>query len=328
MRPLALSMGDPAGIGPEITRKAWEALCGEQRFAFAVIAPPAIFTDVPHRIITDISDAVDVFEMALPILALDGDTAVLGQPNSKQAPTIIESIERGVALCLSGQADGVVTNPIAKHVLYDAGFRFPGHTEFLGHLSEGHTAPYAKGPVMMLAAQGLRVGLATVHIPLQTAAEQLSIDGIIQTARVMLGALKTDFGIAEPRLALTGLNPHAGEGGALGREEIGIINPAAQILRDEGFDVTDAQPADTLFHAEAREGYDAVLAMYHDQGLIPVKTIDFHGGVNITLGLPFIRTSPDHGTAFGIAGQNIARPDSLIAAIKKARENADNRHAH
>jgi len=221
-----------------------------------------------------------------------------------------------------------VTNPIAKHVLYDAGFRFPGHTEFLGHLSEGHTAPYAKGPVMMIAAQGLRVGLATVHIPLQTAAEQLSIDGIIQTARVMLGALKTDFGIAEPRLALTGLNPHAGEGGALGREEIGIINPAAQILRDEGFDVTDAQPADTLFHAEAREGYDAVLAMYHDQGLIPVKTIDFHGGVNITLGLPFIRTSPDHGTAFGIAGQNIARPDSLIAAIKKARENADNRHAH
>ena len=180
----------------------------------------------------------------------------------------------------------------------------------------------------MLAAQNLRVGLATVHIPLKTAAEKISTDGIAATARVMLGALRTDFGVAKPRLALTGLNPHAGEGGALGAEEIDIINPAAQLLRDEGHDVTDAQPADTLFHAEAREGYDAVLAMYHDQGLIPVKTLDFHGGVNITLGLPFIRTSPDHGTAFGIAGQDIARPDSLIAAIRKARKLADNRHAH
>ena len=213
-------------------------------------------------------------------------------------------------------------------MLYESGFKFPGHTEFLGHLVKGHDAPYAKGPVMMLAAQNLRVGLATVHIPLKTAAEELSIDGIVATARVILGALKTDFGIAQPRLALTGLNPHAGETGALGREEIEIINPAAQMLRSDGYNVTDAQPADTLFHAEAREGYDAVLAMYHDQGLIPVKTLDFHGGVNITLGLPLIRTSPDHGTAFGIAGQDIARPDSLIASIRKARENADNRYAY
>jgi len=328
MRPFAVSMGDPAGIGPEITVKAWTALRSNPEYAFAVISPPEIFSDLPHQVISDISEAADIFKNALPILAIQGETAVSGKPNAKNAPAIIQSIERGVKLCLSNQSDGLITNPIAKHVLYEAGFKFPGHTEFLGHLSDGHAAPYAKGPVMMLTAQNLRVGLATVHIPLKTAAEQLTIDGIAETARVILGALKTDFGIAQPRLALTGLNPHAGESGSLGSEEIEIINPAAQFLRDEGHDVTDAQPADTLFHAEARETYDAVLAMYHDQGLIPVKTLDFHGGVNITLGLPFIRTSPDHGTAFGIAGQGVARPDSLIAAIRKARETADHRYAH
>jgi len=298
MRPFALSMGDPAGIGPEITQKAWSALRNAPELAFAVISPPEIFADIPHKVISDISKATDVFGSALPILAIDGETPVAGQPHPKHAPAIIESIEQGVELCLTGQADALVTNPIAKHVLYEAEFRFPGHTEFLGHLSKGYVASYATGPIMMLAAQNLRVGLATVHIPLKTAAEQLSIESIVKTACVMLGALRIDFGISNPRLALTGLNPHAGEAGALGQEEINIINPAAKILRDKGYDVTDAQPADTLFHAEAREGYDAVLAMYHDQGLIPVKTLDFHGGVNITLGLPFIRTSPDHGTAF------------------------------
>lgn len=328
MRPFALSMGDPAGISPEITAKAWAALRTSNEHAFAVIAPPAIFENVPHRIITDIADAGDGFSDALPILAIDGAVGVPGQASSDNAPAIIASIEQAVALSLSGEADGVVTNPIAKHVLYEAGFRFPGHTEFLGHLGQGRDAPYAPGPVMMLVAQNLRVGLATVHVSLKSAATQLSADTILRTARVILGALEIDFGVKNPRLALTGLNPHAGEDGALGREEIEIINPAAKTLRDEGHDVTNAQPADTLFHSEAREGYDAVLAMYHDQGLIPVKTLDFHGGVNITLGLPFIRTSPDHGTAFGIAGQGIARPDSLIAAIKKAREIANNRHGN
>ena len=328
MRPFALSMGDPAGIGPEITGKAWNALRNSRELSFAVIAPPAIFADIPHKVIDDIKDAPDVFGSALPILPIEGDAPTAGQPHSKHAPAIIKSIERSVDFCLTGQADGVITNPIAKHVLYESGFKFPGHTEFLGHLSQGYVPPYAAGPVMMLAAQNLRVGLATVHVPLKTAAEQLTTERIINTARVILGALKTDFGIPQPRLALTGLNPHAGEAGALGQEEIDIINPAAEILRNNGHDVTDAQPADTLFHAEARETYDAVLAMYHDQGLIPVKTLDFHGGVNITLGLPFIRTSPDHGTAFGIAGKDIARPDSLIAAIRKARETADNRHAY
>jgi len=328
MRPFALSMGDPAGIGPEITAKAWTALRRSPEHAFAVIAPPALFAETPHAVISDMSEAADVFGDTLPVLAIDGDAAKPGQSTSKHAPAILESIKMAVQLCLSKQADGIVTNPIAKHVLYDAGFRFPGHTEFLGHLAEGRSAPYPAGPVMMLATQNLRVGLATVHVPLSTAAQALTTDGIVQTARVILGALKMDFGIPAPRLALTGLNPHAGEGGALGREEIEIINPAAHILRSEGHDVTDAQSADTLFHAEAREGYDGVLAMYHDQGLIPVKTLDFHGGVNITLGLPFIRTSPDHGTAFGIAGQGIARADSLIAAIHTARTNADHRYGH
>ena len=328
MRPFALSMGDPAGIGPEITVKAWQALRGSPEHAFAIIAPAQMFSGIPHHVVSDLSDAQAVFQDALPILNIAGDLAEAGLPTSAHAPSIITSIEQAVSLCLSGKADGVVTNPIAKHVLYEAGFKFPGHTEFLGELSQGHRAPYATGPVMMLASQDLRVGLATVHIPLKTVAAQLSKERILETARVMLGALKMDFSLQNPRLALTGLNPHAGEGGALGREEIEIINPAAQRLRDEGHDVTDAQPADTLFHAEARQTYDAVLAMYHDQGLIPVKTLDFHGGVNITLGLPFIRTSPDHGTAFGIAGQGIARPDSLIAAIKKAREIANNRHGY
>lgn len=327
MRPFALSMGDPSGIGPEITLKAWAELRNQPDLAFAVIAPPAVFADAPHQIIHSLEKAPKVFEEKLPILAIDGSAATAGHPDSAHAACIIESIETAVDLCLSGVADAIITNPIAKHVLYDAGFKFPGHTEFLGHLSGDAPAPYAAGPVMMLAAQDLRVGLATVHIPLNEVKPQLTTEGIIQTARVMLGALKTDFGLSSPRLALTGLNPHAGEGGALGHEEADIINPAAKILRDEGHDVTDAQPADTLFHAEARQGYDAVLAMYHDQGLIPVKTLDFHGGVNITLGLPFVRTSPDHGTAFGIAGQNIARPDSLIAAIKAAREIAQNRFA-
>lgn len=319
-------MGDPAGIGPEITVKAWDALRTAESCAFAIIAPPANFSDVKHRVIDDISEAATVFKDALPILPITGPVATPGEPNAENAAAIIESIERTVSLCLSSEASAVVTNPIAKHVLYESGFRFPGHTEFLGHLAQSADAPYAKGPVMMLAAQNLRVGLVTVHMSLKDAASQISQESIMRNARVMLGALKTDFGIAKPRLALTGLNPHAGEGGALGREEIEIINPAAAKLRAEGHDITDAQPADTLFHAEAREGYDAVLAMYHDQGLIPVKTLDFHGGVNITLGLPFIRTSPDHGTAFDIAGKGIARPDSLIAAIRKAREISGHRN--
>ncbi len=323
-------MGDPAGIGPEITVKAWEALKTQPEYAFAVIAPPRVLEQVSGitQTISGAAEAPGVFSDAIPVLPLEGRVAKAGHPSSDNAMTITESIERAVGHCLNGQADGMVTNPIAKDILYQAGFKFPGHTEYLGELTQGSNSPYAKGPVMMLAGGGLRVGLATVHLPLKEAAEQLSSDAILNNARVIDGALKCDFGIDNPRISLTGLNPHAGEGGALGMEERNIINPAARVLRAEGLNVTDALPADTLFHAEAREGYDAVLAMYHDQGLIPVKTLDFHGGVNITLGLPIVRTSPDHGTAFGIAGQNKARPDSLIAAIKAARDIANNRAAY
>lgn len=329
--PLAISMGDPAGIGPEILCKAWDALRDTPKLTFAAIAPAAVLEAVggaPIEIISDISQAAAIFPRALPVLEIAGEAATPAQPDPRHAPAITASIETAVALCQQGRAAAMITCPIAKDVLYAAGFEFPGHTEYLGKLCEGEAAPYPAGPVMMLAAQDLRVGLATVHIPIRDVPSQLSTDGIAATARVMLGALRVDFGLQNPRLALCGLNPHAGEGGAIGVEEIEIINPAASVLRGEGHDVTDAQPADTLFHAEAREGYDAVLAMYHDQGLIPVKTLDFHGGVNITLGLPIVRTSPDHGTAFGIAGQGIARPDSLIAAIRKACEIANNRAAY
>ena len=332
-RPLILSMGDPAGIGPEITLKAWAALKDEPHHSFVVLAPPSIFTAdlsaTPIAVIDDISDAAKVFPKAVPIIPLEApiNAVIAGQPSRDNARAILASIEQSVGLCLSGEAAALITNPIAKEVLYAAGFTHPGHTEYLGALTQNHDTPYARGPVMMLAAQDLRVGLVTVHVPLKDVAAQITTDLIAAKARVMLGALRADYGLKNPRLALCGLNPHAGEGGAIGREELEIINPAAAILRAEGHDVTDAQSADTLFHAEARQGYDAVLAMYHDQGLIPVKTLDFHGGVNITLGLPIIRTSPDHGTAFGIAGQGLARPDSLIAAIKQARIIADSRHA-
>jgi len=326
-------MGDPAGIGPEITLKAWAALRHDPEFAFAVMATPRVIEranqSYDHNLIEieDCDEAIDAFREGLPILPIEGRVPEPGQPDPDHALATTESIERAVSRCLSGKADGLVTNPISKNVLYKAGFKFPGHTEYLGQLTEGDKPPYTRGPVMMLSGGGLRVGLATIHLALKDAASQLSSAAILRNARVINGALKCDFGIPNPRISLTGLNPHAGENGALGREEIDIINPAARALRAEGINATNAQPADTLFHAEAREDYDAVLAMYHDQGLIPVKTLDFHGGVNITLGLPIVRTSPDHGTAFGIAGQNSARADSLIAAIRSARKLADNRKA-
>lgn len=333
-KPLLLTLGDPAGIGPEITVKTWRALKDYPQYSFAVLAPPdaiAKATDNAGRdieLVDNLSNVTDVFRRAVPVLPISGSAATPGQPSSTHAGAVTQSIELAVKKALEGEAAAIVTNPIAKDVLYEAGFKYPGHTEYLGHLTADIEPPYARGPVMMLAGGGLRVGLATVHMSLKDAASELSSNAIINKARVMDGALRCDFGIDAPRLSLAGLNPHAGEGGALGREEIDIINPAAKILRAEGINITNARSADTLFHAEAREGYDAVLAMYHDQGLIPVKTLDFHGGVNITLGLPIVRTSPDHGTAFDIAGKNIARPDSLIAAIKLAREIADNRAAY
>ncbi len=333
--PLVLTCGDPAGIGPEITVKAWSALRDDPALAFAVIGPFEHYAaklreaDLPKpQLISSPPEATDVFAHALPILQMaSGDKITDGKPSAANASMITGSIERAVGHCLSGEATAVITNPISKEVLYDSGFKYPGHTEFLGKLTEHHAAPYARGPLMMLANSELRVALVTVHKSVEEAARSVSEETIIQHARILHGALQRDLGLDNPKIGLAALNPHAGEGGAMGDAEIKIINPAAQKLRAEGINITDAMPPDTMFHKEARDQYDAALCMYHDQGLIPVKTIDFHGTVNITMGLPIVRTSPDHGTAFDIAGKNIARPDSLIAAIKMARNIAGTRHA-
>ena len=334
--PLAISMGDPAGVGPEITISAWEQLRAKTDNVFFVMGDIDVFTQqcrvanlpVPREIKTP-SEAANCFADNLPVLHIGSAGALKqGHPNPDHAPIITRAIEMGVSLCLKGKASGLVTCPISKENLYAAGFKYPGHTEYLGHLCAGHDTPYNPGPVMLLEGGGLRCALVTVHLPLQDAVEGVTPDAITQTAKTLYGALQVDYGLSSPHIAMAGLNPHAGENGALGATELNIQNPTAQTLRSDGIDISDARPADTLFHAEARAGYDAVLAMYHDQGLIPVKTLDFHGGVNITLGLPIIRTSPDHGTAFDIAGQGLARADSLIAAIKKARQLASNRAKH
>jgi 4-hydroxythreonine-4-phosphate dehydrogenase len=271
-------------------------------------------------------DAAAIFPEALPVIDLPLQSRVVaGQPSSAHAEAIIRWIETAVGLALSGAASGVVTAPIAKAPLYEAGFKFPGHTEFLAELTAHVPYEGLRGPVMMLTAGNLRTVLATVHEQMAQAPSKLTIEGLVQLGLVTAQALRKDFGINHPKLAMAALNPHAGEGGALGREEITIIGPAARALRDLGVDCTDPRPADTLFHAEARATYDCALCMYHDQALIPVKMLDFWGGVNVTLGLPIVRTSPDHGAAFDIAGRGLARADSLIAAIRLAAEIAERR---
>lgn len=326
---LALSVGDPAGVGPEIIAKAWAQLRQSGPVFMAVgdlQSLAAAGGGVKVRAVTGPAEAPQVFADALPVLDVPLQSPVIaGQPSSAHAAQIIRCIETGVGLALSGAVTGLVTAPIAKAPLYDAGFKFPGHTEFLAELTA--PAPYhgARGPVMMLTAQGLRATLATIHQSVGSVPASLSIDRIVAAGVVTAQALKADFGIAAPRLAVAALNPHAGEGGALGREEIDTIIPAVAALRARGVDAAGPTPADTLFHAEARATYDGVLCMYHDQALIPVKMLDFWGGVNVTLGLPIVRTSPDHGTGFGIAGRGIARPDSLVAAIRLAAEIAARR---
>jgi 4-hydroxythreonine-4-phosphate dehydrogenase len=324
--PLAVTMGDPAGIGPEITRAAWQALKTDGP-AFFVIGDPDLYGP-EARAIDHPSDAPAVFAGALPVLPLALETAAIpGSPDARHAAPILTAIEQGVAQVLSGAASAIVTNPIAKSVLYDAGFRHPGHTEFIADLTRHQPLEGPRGPVMMLAGDLLRVALVSIHKPLRTMLDELSVDAIAVTAEVTSAALKQDFGIAAPRLALAGLNPHAGEDGALGHEEIEIVQPAAAQLRARGIDISDPMPPDAMFHAEARATYDAAICLYHDQGLIPFKALDFWGGVNVTLGLPIVRTSPDHGTGFDIAGKGIARPDSLIAAIRMAADMAQRRSA-
>lgn len=327
--PLALSMGEPAGVGPEIIAAAWTALKAGGP-VFVVVGDAALLRaqGQPVQTVLAASDAAAVFGRAIPVLDIPLPAAVApGRPDAANAGTVADWIEQAVNLAMSGEASGVVTAPIAKAPLYAAGFRFPGHTEFIAELTIDAPFAGARGPVMMLTAKDLRACLVTIHSPLAEVPELVTIERVCRTARVVHEALKRDFGVSAPRLALAALNPHAGEGGAIGLEEIEVLDPAVEILRGEGIRITDPLPADTLFHDDARATYDAVLCLYHDQALIPVKTLDFWGGVNTTLGLPVIRTSPDHGTGFDIAGKGVARADSLIAAIRLAGQMAAARAA-
>jgi 4-hydroxythreonine-4-phosphate dehydrogenase len=328
--PLALTMGEPAGIGAETTLLAWLRRRGVPRPFFA-IDDPARLTFVAERLgwrvpvepLTAPEQTAAVFERALPVLPIKlPRPAVAGRPDPANAPAVIESITTAVSLATAGRAAGMVTNPIQKDALYAAGFRHPGHTEFLAELAGGAS------PVMMLACPGLRVVPVTIHLPLREAIASLTAERIVEVGRIVDEGLRRDFGISEPRLAVAALNPHAGENGALGREEIDIIAPAVTRLRVASIAASGPMPADTLFHAAARPRYDAVLCMFHDQALIPLKTVDFMQGVNVTLGLPFVRTSPDHGTALDIAGSGKADPASLIAALRMAEEIAGRRAAH
>ncbi|WP_421693191.1 4-hydroxythreonine-4-phosphate dehydrogenase PdxA [Aestuariivirga sp.] len=319
--PLLLTCGEPAGVAPEISGFAWQALHQDAPCAFALLGDfhywQARCPGLPLTQIAALSEAPAVFARALPVL----HRPLLAHPvpgtiSPETAPQVIAAIDEAVALAFEGQASAIVTNPIQKDALYSAGFRHQGHTDYLAHLSARHG--HAVQEVMMLVAEDLRAIPVTVHIPLKDVPQALTREAILSQARVTARDLARYFGIARPRLAFTGLNPHAGENGAMGREEIDLIRPALQTLKEEGLDVMGPLSADTAFHAEARANYDAILCMYHDQALIPVKTLDFHGGVNVSLGLPFIRTSPDHGTALGIAGRGTANPKSLIAAIRLA----------
>ncbi len=325
MTPLALTMGDPAGIGGELSLRAWQARAP----CFVLLDDPdrlralarALRLDTPIVEIADIASASAAFPDALPVLPIRlAAPARPGRPDQANAPVIIAAIERATRLAQAGEASAVVTNPISKAVLYGAGFGFPGHTEFLASLTG-----VAGREVMMLASPDLRVVPVTVHVPLRRALEMLTTEAIIAAARTTHAALRRDFGLPRPRLAVAGLNPHAGEDGALGQEEATIIEPAIAALRAGGLDVAGPWPPDTMFTEAARARYDAAICMYHDQALIPLKTLDMRQGVNVTLGLPIVRTSPDHGTAFDIAGTGVADPSSLIAALRLAAEMAARR---
>ncbi|WP_170463322.1 4-hydroxythreonine-4-phosphate dehydrogenase PdxA [Ruegeria arenilitoris] len=311
---IALSCGDPAGIGPEIAAKAWSEL--REACPFFYIGDAAhLPTGTPVQRIGTPAEARDICATALPVLQLDFPAPNRpGQPDPANAPSVIDAIETGVALVQSGAASALCTAPIHKKALIDgAGFAYPGHTEFLAALAG------KKRVVMMLASDQLRVVPATIHIPLSRVPSELTPDLLRETIAITAEGLRDQFGIARPRIAVAGLNPHAGEGGKMGHEELDWIAPLIAELPNDSCVVTGPHPADTMFHAAARDRYDAAVAMYHDQALIPIKTLDFDRGVNVTLGLPFIRTSPDHGTALDIAGQGIATPTSLIEALKLAQ---------
>lgn len=315
--PIALTCGEPAGVGPELAVAARKILGTDVPF-FWIGDPRHLPPETKFMQISDPSQTASVPGTVLPVLAHDfAAPTVPGKPNLANAAGVITVIERGVALVQSGRASALCTSPIHKKVLLDgAGFGFPGHTEFLAHLAGERQV------VMMLACDTLRVVPVTIHIPVSTVAAALTPALLADTIRITAAGLVRDFGIATPRIAVAGLNPHAGEGGAMGREEIYLMLPVLQQLRAEGLLISGPHSADTMFHGRARATYDVAVCMYHDQALIPIKTLDFDGGVNVTLGLPFVRTSPDHGTAFDIAGKGVAKPDSLIAALRMAAKMA------
>ncbi|MBN8976418.1 MAG: 4-hydroxythreonine-4-phosphate dehydrogenase PdxA [Rhizobiales bacterium] len=323
-KPLALTIGEPAGIGPDITIAAWQRRVENQLPPFYLLGNAELIRRRAHSLGVDIvvaevepRDAADTFARALPVVNIgEALTAKPGQPDASSAPVAIAAIRRAVADVAAGRAAAVVTNPIAKSVLYDAGFTHPGHTEFLAELAtRDEKTPL---PVMLLWSPTLAVVPVTIHVPLREAITQLTSELIVTTSRILVADLIRRFGVARPRLAIAGLNPHAGENGSLGHEDQAIVAPAVATLRAEGIDARGPLPADTMFHAAARQTYDCAVCMYHDQALIPIKTLAFDDGVNVTLGLPFIRTSPDHGTAFDIAGTGRANPSSLIAALRLA----------
>ncbi|MCV9943450.1 MULTISPECIES: 4-hydroxythreonine-4-phosphate dehydrogenase PdxA [unclassified Rhizobium] len=327
-RPLALSQGDPAGIGPDITLMAWLRRRELGLPPFFLIGDPDVLAlrarqlnlAVSIRETDEAGRAAGMFADALPVMTIPaGIEVVAGEPHAATAKGTIASIEKAVSLVIDGEALAVVTNPIAKAVLYEAGFRFPGHTEFLADLAARATGRPAI-PVMMLSGPKLRAIPVTIHIPVRDVPQALTGDLITETCRIAHEDLRQRFGIEAPRLAVAGLNPHAGEGGAIGTEDEDVIRPAIERLRDEGIDAIGPLPADTMFHDEARARYDVAVCMYHDQALIPAKALGFDDSVNVTLGLPFVRTSPDHGTAFGIAGKGLAREHSLVAALKLAAQ--------
>lgn len=316
-------MGEPAGVGPELALMAWRRRTPD--LPFYLLADPALMRerarlvglDVPIEA-TDEAGAATAFTRALPVVPLDNAARVEpGQPDVAAAAAVIEAIDRGVAAVHDGLARALVTAPIMKEVLYRAGFAHPGHTEYLGVLAQRHWGGEPE-PVMMIWSELVAVVPVTVHIPLAAVPSALSEDLIVRTGTIAAADLRSRFGIASPRLAVAGLNPHAGEGGALGEEDIRIVAPAVERLRRAGIDARGPLPADTLFHARARRGYDVALCMYHDQALAPAKALAFDEAVNVTLGLPFVRTSPDHGTAFDLAGTGRADPSSFLAALTLA----------
>ncbi|WP_026296627.1 4-hydroxythreonine-4-phosphate dehydrogenase PdxA [Hirschia maritima] len=331
--PLAVTMGDPAGVGPILTWRAWQALKhkGQPFFTIAnadILKKAQLVSGVTGavEIINSPAEAIDVCANALPVLNIDCPPTIIGHPNENAASAIVESIQQAVTLVFDGQASGVVTNPINKALLYKQGFQFPGHTEFLADLARKHTASdTVPRPIMMLVGGDLKVALATIHEPIRKVPDLITKELIKEVVNIVYVDLINKFGTSNPRIALAGLNPHAGEDGSLGQEEIEQINPAAESLRQTGINVSDAQPGDTVFHSMLEGQFDAVIAMYHDQGLAPLKSLDMWGGVNVTLGLPFIRTSPDHGTGYAVAADGSARADSLIAAINLAADMAKTR---